>query len=121
MIKDEVWVTLYCCSEIAVSDLGNLKRLTRTTKDGRLFQEIDIPICYKQRYARFAYTHNGDRKFMSVHRAVFFSFNQVSIPKDRHRIIVDHVDNNTHNNRADNLQLITQSENVIKANKNKQI
>lgn len=112
---DETWVKLYCCDEVEVSTLGNIRRTDRILADGRMFKGANVPICYKQKYGRFSYTYKGKRHFMSVHRAVFFSFNDIEIPKDKHRIIVDHIDNNKHNNRLDNLQLITQSENVIKS------
>jgi hypothetical protein len=114
----EIWVKLYCCNEIEVSNLGNLKRLERKLMDGRTYKESIIPISYKNKYARFAYTYNGKRYFMSVHRAVFFSFNDVDIPKDKYRFVVDHIDENKHNNRLDNLQLISQSHNVLKSLKN---
>lgn len=112
----EVWVKLFCCDEVEVSNLGNLRRLKRKLEDGRVFKQKDIPLCYKQRYVRFAYTYKGKRKFMSVHRAVFFSFNDCEIPENSYKVIVDHIDENKHNNRLDNLQLITQSQNVRKHN-----
>lgn len=83
--------------------------------DGRRYKESIIPICNKNKYSRFAYTHKGKRYFLSVHRAVFFSFNDVEIPKDKYRFVIDHIDEDKHNNRLSNLQLISQSHNVLKS------
>jgi len=112
---DEAWVKLYCCDEVEISNFGNIRRTDRFLTDGRMFKGGNVSICYKQTYGRFSYTYKGKRHFMSVHRAVFFSFNDIEVPKEKHRIVVDHIDGNKHNNRLENLQLITQSQNVIKS------
>ena len=48
-----------------------------------------------------------------VHRVIATTF----CPNDdtKHKVIVDHLDNNPKNNRADNLEWITQAENVRRA------
>ena len=110
----EVWVKLYCCDEIEVSNIGRARRLDRLLMDGRKMKGSNIPLARKFRYIRFSYTYNGDRKTISMHRAVYFSFSKKS-PKDYEGFVVDHIDNDRHNNRIENLQLISQSSNVIKS------
>lgn len=57
--------------------------------------------------------HNREHKTMHilVHRLVWLAFNG-DIPKG---LEIDHIDQNKHNNRLDNLQLSTHSDNVKKA------
>jgi len=111
----EIWAKLYCCEEIEVSNLGRARRLDRLLIDGRKYKGSEIPICYKHKYIRFAYTYKGVRKFISMHRAVYFSFSGKPIPRESRKIVVDHIDEDKHNNRLENLQLISQSSNVIKS------
>lgn len=58
------------------------------------------------KYHAFCDMRLGERLF---HRAVASVFCQ---PRDLFCTQVDHIDNNPHNNRADNLEWVTQSENV---------
>lgn len=57
------------------------------------------------------------RKYFRLHRLVWQTF-AGCIP-DTH--VVDHIDNNKSNNKLNNLQLLTWSENTIKYHKQKQI
>ena len=110
----EVWTKLYCCDEIEVSNLGRARRTERILMDGRRMKSSDIPVSKKFSYIRFAYTHKGKREHISMHRAVYFSFSKKD-PNDNKEFVVDHIDENKHNNRLSNLQLITRSSNTIKS------
>ena len=65
-------------------------------------------------------TRNGykrvtiNKKTRSIHRIVWEIFNG-EIPKD---MVIDHIDGNRSNNDLNNLRLVTQSENMINAQKN---
>ena len=112
----EVWVKLYCCDEVEVSSLGRVRRTDRRTADGRFFKSSIINPSKSNPYLRFAYTYKGKRYFESVHRAVYFSFVDIDPPRHtKYNYVVDHIDSDRANNRIDNLQLISQSKNVLKS------
>jgi len=60
---------------------------------------------------------NGRQKTKVVHKLVAIHF--LNHTPNGHTLVVDHIDNNRRNNRADNLQLITARENNSKDQKNR--
>lgn len=58
---------------------------------------------------------NGKNYFKHIHRLLAETF----IPNENNYNSVDHIDNNKRNNSLNNLQWITLSENVAKANRNR--
>ena len=58
-------------------------------------------------------------KFYMVHQLVAMSF--LGHKPNRHNEVVDHINNNPKDNRLENLQIITQRENVVKSKKPREL
>jgi len=89
-----------------VSNLGNVKSLKRNIllKQCKDFAGYSIiTIC-----------DNGTRKTAKIHKLVAICFLN-HIPDGTQKIVVDHINNNKDDNTINNLQLITQRENVSKS------
>lgn len=65
----------------------------------------------KQGYSRVLLSANGIHKNYQIHRLVATTF----IPNPKNLLIVNHIDGNPKNNRVENLEWCTQSENVLHA------
>lgn len=90
-----------------VSDQGNVRSLARTRQDGRLYQERNLKYSEQQRYYQVSLFINGKTRKHSVHRLVAEAF----IPNPGNDPVVHHIDGNTHNNAASNLEWCTQKKN----------
>ena len=92
-----------------VSNFANVKSLERTNSMSRRVKERIL----KQSIAGNSYLRvklfNGIRY---VHQLVAIAF--LNHLPNGNKIVVDHIDNNKSNNRLDNLQLITNRENLSK-------
>ena len=92
-----------------VSNFGNVKSLKRTDSRGHRVKERIL----KQSIAGNSYLRvklfNG---IQYVHQLVAITF--LNHVPNGNKIVVDHIDNNKLNNRLDNLQLITNRENLSK-------
>jgi hypothetical protein len=96
-----------------ISNLGRIKSvnrivytekrngLTRTVKERILKQKID-----KKKYATVHLLKNSKDKFIKIHRLVMLAF------KGESKLEVNHIDGNKQNNRLDNLEYCTRSENI---------
>ncbi len=96
-----------------VSNLGRVKSLERKSSCGRQLNELIlklIPDSYG--YYRCSLYLKGKQKKINVHILVAMAF--LNHKPNGHKIVVDHIDNNEKNNRADNLQLISHRENISK-------
>ena len=106
-----------------VSNLGNVKSLERFINDGkgglRVLRERFLKAgASKTGYYTVALHKNKVQKSFNVHQLVAIAF--LNHVPDGHYIVVDHIDENTLNNRFDNLQLITNRENRVRSiNKSK--
>ena len=102
----EVWKDI-CGYEglYQVSNLGRVRSLHyRNTDEVReLFLKP-----HNRGYLQVELHKNGDRKMFTVHRLVAIAFVE-GFSEDRE---VNHIDENKHNNRADNLEWMSTSENV---------
>ena len=89
-----------------VSNLGRVRSLHyRNTNEVReLFLKP-----HNRGYLQVELHRYGDRKMFTVHRLVALAFVD-GFAKNRE---VNHIDENKHNNRADNLEWVTTSENVL--------
>ena len=88
-----------------ISNLGNVKSLRKN-----LVLRPQINSC---KYIVVSLWKEGDnKKTHSVHHLVWDAFGDS--PRNGRKLQVDHIDNNKHNNRVDNLQLLTNRENSIK-------
>lgn len=94
-----------------VSNLGNVKSLKRlsTVWDGYQKKKDRLlkPNINNNGYATVSLCKDAKVKVMLIHRLVAIAF----VPNPHNKPIVDHIDTNPLNNRADNLRWCTQKEN----------
>lgn len=69
--------------------------------------------CNRGKYLIVSLSNGLERSYYGVHQLVAMAF-LGHVPDGTHRIVVDHKDNDKHNNHVDNLQLIPQRENTVK-------
>lgn len=108
---DEVWKPIKGyegCYEI--SNLGRVKSLARKVKSGRITKEIIlVPIRNSHGYLQVDLCLNGKMKHHKIHRLVAEAF----IPQNNEtKETVNHKDYNKSNNRVDNLEWLSNRENV---------
>ena len=121
-MKEEEWREIKGYELYQVSNFGRVKSLPRYCKNRygiRLTKErILKPI--NSNYPFVNLSMDKKRKTISIHKLVALTWLNHTPGKG---LIIDHIDNNPLNNRLDNLQIITQSENILKnppySNKNK--
>jgi len=92
-----------------VSNFGNVKSI-------KFGKEIILKGSISKKYHIVGFKKNGKKKTFAVHVLVAMVF-LGHVPDGTHKICVDHIDNNSLNNRADNLQLISARENTSKDRK----
>ena len=102
-----------------VSNLGNVKSLSKTVLNRGKYPSISKEKIFKYRidkygYALFRFTKNNKRKNILGHRLVALAF----LPNPENKPQVNHIDGNKANNRLENLEWCTDSENKIHAYKN---
>ena len=114
MIK-EVWKTVQGYNQFEASNLGNIRTKNRVVqrKNGR-------PLTVKGKtltkhinrwgYEMVKYSSDGKSRLYLVHRLVYLAF-YGEIPSG---FVVDHINNKRSDNRIDNLQAITNAENLSK-------
>ena len=102
-----------------VSNLGRVKSIKRKARyynhSKELFRMVNEKIIY-QRETNWGYytvnlNKNGQTKIKRIHRLVASAF----IPNPEHKEEVNHKDSNKKNNRVNNLEWATRSENAIHA------
>ena len=87
-------------------EISNLGRIRRTKNNGTKYLKPEV---LKKGYLRVSIWENGTRKRILVHRLVA----QMFIPnKDKTKTQIDHINNNTSDNRVENLRWVTPKENV---------
>lgn len=95
-LEGEVWKEINEEPQYSVSNMGRIKnnktnRLLRPDKNKK-YESIQL----------------AKRKHYYIHRLVYCTFND---DYDLDGFVIDHLDSNTHNNRLDNLEKVTHSEN----------
>jgi|688.fasta_scaffold872797_1 hypothetical protein len=115
----EVWKDIVGYEEsYQVSNLGNVKALRRkfTPNGATRFTEEKLANLYINRhgYVKVQISKNSKQKQVSVHRLVAIAF----LPNNENKPEVNHIDGNKLNNKIDNLEWSTRSENVIHGIKN---
>lgn len=106
----EVWMDV-CGYEgfYQVSNLGRIKRVEHKDSYGHIYKERILSLTPDYRgYVHAHLSKDGSAKWVSVHRAVATAFVQKREGCD----IVNHLDNNPSNNRADNLEWTTYKGNM---------
>jgi len=98
-----------------VSNMGNVRSLDRTFIDKRGGVKTIKGVLLKKHKTKCGYyfvrvSKNDISKNLIIHTLVFNAFDG----RGRGGMVIDHIDNNRLNNCIDNLQLITQRENVSK-------
>lgn len=103
-----------------ISNLGNIKSLERYRKDKRCeyrLKETIIKPHQNGKYLRVELSKNGKVKLYYIHRLMAYTF--LGLERNS-KLQVDHIDNNCLNNNIENLQILTQKENLKKQMKNMQ-
>lgn len=99
-----------------VSDLGRVKSLKRKVKiynGTRIVKERILKPCMGTHgYSMVSLSINDKKKTFKVHKLVALAF--LNHKPSGHKIVIDHIDSNKNNNSLDNLQLISNRENVVK-------
>lgn len=99
----------------AVSNFGKIKRIEHKDNNGHIYKERILKLI-KQSNSGYLHVHlskNGVAEWRSVHRLVAEAF----VDKREGCNIVNHLDNNPSNNRADNLEWTTYKGNMQHATK----
>lgn len=109
----EKWIKGYKCSYSIDKD-GNVFSHSLTLKERRRVKLS--PETTKVGYQRVLLYLNGKSKHKLIHRLVVEAFIG-EIPKNK---VVDHINGNKLDNRLENLQIITQRENIIRSKSDKE-
>ncbi len=102
-LPGEIWKYINGFQTYMVSNFGRIKH----RKDS-LRENIRVPHKTSKGYLRLVLSENNRRVTISVHRAVAETF----IPNPNAYTTVNHKDFNTENNRVDNLEWLSISENI---------
>jgi len=95
-----------------VSNFGNVKSLK---KKGTPI-EIILKACNRGRgYLAVSLVKDKVKKIQNIHQLVAIAF--LNHNPDGHKLVVDHIDNNNSNNNVNNLQLISNRQNLSKDKK----
>lgn len=113
----EEWVATYCSDDYEVSNLGRVRSLDRIDAAGKRRKGSIKKLTKDGWYFRTTMSINGKPKTYSVHQLVYYSFNG-GVPSG-YDYVIDHIDGDPLNNRLDNLQKISQYDNVQKGSLNK--
>ena len=101
-----------------VSNLGRVKSLERLInrehkgKGNYIQKEILLSTPMSNKYKIASLWKNGKGKNFLVHQLMAMAF--LNHKPNGHKIIIDHINNDSTDNRLENLQIITQRENVSK-------
>lgn len=94
-----------------VSSLGRIRSLTRICKVGKGLRKLDGRVLKQYKYLGYMvlvlYDKKANKKICRVHRAVAKAF----VAGDT-SLVVNHKDGVRHNNHVDNLEWVTQKENI---------
>lgn len=102
-IDNEIWKNIKDFPGYQISTFGRVRSF-KSGEEKFLYKKIE-----PNGYVRVCLFNNGKRKYLMVHRLVCINF--MKNPENKPN--VNHIDNNTLNNRLDNLEWCTQSENII--------
>lgn len=110
----EIWKDIPNYEGYQVSSLGNVKSLNYSHTGS---ERILKPSKDKDGYLKVVLFNNSKRNYFKIHQLVAMAFYGHNLRVDSKGLVVDHIDNNRANNRADNIQLITIRHNSSKDQK----
>lgn len=117
MTPNEIWKPIKGYEGLyEASNLGRIKSLKRAATSGRVLKQYVSPAngyCYVTLYK------SNNKKTKRVHKLIYSAFNGWSYGDtyDKEHTI-DHIDGDKTNNRLENLDVCTQSENQLRAFRN---
>ena len=116
MMSNEIWQDIKGYEGIyQVSNIGRIKSLARETRNGSCKKEKILKTQIdKKGYLTIDLRKNKQRKSYKVHRLVALAFIQNLDNKPQ----INHIDGNKRNNKIENLEWCTNSENQIHSYKN---
>lgn len=94
-----------------IYEISNLGRVKALPVKGRLSERINTGF-NDRGYRRIGLVKDKKEKQFRIHQLVAQAFLGHTI--DGYSMVVDHIDNDKSNNRVENLQVITQRENILK-------
>ena len=115
-MKKEIWKSIKEYEDMyEVSTFGNVRSLDRFIIDKRGVKRFCKGRVLRSTKNGKGYLHvivckDSKPVLMRIHALVFDTFNG----SDRSKLVIDHIDNDKENNNINNLQLITNRENVSK-------
>ena len=105
----EIWMNIEGFKGYQVSNLGRARSLDRIDSLGRLWKgKILKPFISKSGYQLVSLCKNGKKKALYIHRLVYAAFCG-EIPEG---LVVNHINEVKTDNRLENLNLMTQKENI---------
>jgi len=105
-----------------VSNLGRVKSLPRKKCNYRgcfITKEKILNKCLRGKERQYYFVMFFDKKTFSTHQLVAMAFLNHTI--NGHKMVVDHINNDSLDNRLENLQIITTRENVTKDKQGKKV
>lgn len=112
MNTNEIWKDIPNYERLyQVSNLGNVKSLPRLIWNGKGYKK-DNGKTLTPSLTKGYYHLRLSGKVFRVHQLVAITFLEHKI--DGHKLVVDHINNNSSDNRLENLQIITPRENSSK-------
>lgn len=116
MQEQEIWKDVVGYEGLyQVSNFGRVKSLARKINHGRYIEDrgdvIMTLFLNRQGYFTVILSKNGEKKQHRVHQMVARAF----IPNFDNKEMINHIDCNTQNNRVENLEWCTNSENQLHA------
>lgn len=113
-MRDNKWIPVKGYEGIyEINAEGNVKSLKRNTTSGGIMKQYVNP---RNGYVYVCLSKNGVVKQHRIHKLVYTSFHpEVEYGGYSKYKTIDHIDGDKTNNRLDNLELCTQSENQLRA------
>jgi hypothetical protein len=122
-LEGEIWKDVPGYEDLyQVSNMGRVYSLPKEWTGSK-----GIKLSHKGKLLKVGYTKNGylkvdlsknlKKKYFEIHALVAMAF--LNHTPCGHEIVVDHIDEDKTNNRVENLQLITQRENILRVKKGK--